>query len=88
MIRKLVVCAVVALVPSFALAAGAGTLVPVPADSASHAVTVDAKTDSSVKTDATAKPDKAVRHRVTHKTKGEKAKAGTTSDDKAKSSKL
>jgi hypothetical protein len=86
MIRRLAACAVVALVPSFAFAATAST--PVPADSATHAVSGDAKTDSSVKADASAKPDKVVHHKITHKTKGVKTKAGATSDGKAESSKL
>jgi hypothetical protein len=86
MIRRLAACAVVALVPGFAFAATAGT--PVPADSATHAVSGEAKTDSSVKADASAKSDKVVSHKVTHKTKGLKAKAGATSDGKPDSSKL
>jgi hypothetical protein len=86
MMRKLAMCAVVALVPGVAFAATATT--PVPANSATHAVTSDVKTDSSVKADALAKPDKAVTHTVKHKTKGAKAKAGATTDGKAESSKL
>lgn len=86
MIRRLAVCAVVALVPSLAFAATAST--PVPADSATHAVSGDAKTDSPVKADASAKPDKGVHNNGKVKTKGVKAKAGTTSDGKTDSSKL
>jgi len=81
------VCAVVALVPGFAFAATAGT--PIPADSATHAaVSGEVKTDSTVKADASAKPEKAVTHKLTHKTKGAKAKAGATIDGKTDSSKL
>ena len=59
MIRKIAACAVIALVPGFALAAGASTNVPVPADT--HAVSTDKKADAVVKTDATAKPSAAVK---------------------------
>jgi hypothetical protein len=86
MIRRLAMCAVVALVPSFAFAATAST--PIPADSATHAVSGEVKTDSSVKADSSAKPDKVVPHKVTHKTKGAKTKTDATSDGKTESSKL
>jgi hypothetical protein len=86
MIRKLALSAVVALVPGFAFAATATTSVP--ADSATHAVGGEVKTDSSVKADASAKTDKAVHNKVVHKTKGAKAKAGAESDGKTDSSKL
>jgi hypothetical protein len=98
MIRKIAACAVIALVPGFAFAAGASTNVPVPADT--HAVSADTKTDALVKTDATAKPHaavktdapaktgKTVRHRVTNKTTDDKSKAGSTSDSKVDSPKL
>jgi hypothetical protein len=103
MIRKIAACAVIALVPGFAFAAGASTNVPVPADT--HAVgtttkadagvksepvktDATAKTNAAVKTDAVAKPGKAVRHRVTNKTTDEKSKAGSTSDSKVDSPKL
>ena len=98
MIRKIAACAVIALVPGFAFAAGASTNVPVPADT--HAVSTDTKTDAVVKTDATAKsgavvktdtaakPGKAVRNRVTHKGADDKSKAGSTSDSKVDSPKL
>jgi hypothetical protein len=96
MIRKIAACAVIALVPGFALAAGASTNVPVPADT--HAVSTDKKADAVVKTDATAKDGavvktnaavktdaaaksgKTVRHRV-NKT-DDKSKAGSASDSK------
>ena len=98
MIRKIAACAVIALVPGFAFAAGASTNVPVPADT--HTVSTDKKADAVVKTDATAKPNavvktdaaakpgKAVRHRVTNKTTDDKSKAGSTSDGKVDSPKL
>ncbi|SRR5258706_7227560 len=127
MIRKMAVCAVIALVPGFALAAGTSANVPASADT--HAVSADTKTDAAkadvtakpsaavkadaavktdaavkadaavktdaavkadaaVKTDVAAKPGKVVRHRVTHKTTDDKAKAGSTSDSKADASKL
>jgi hypothetical protein len=97
MIRKIAACAVIALVPGFALAAGASTNVPVPADN--HAVSTDKKADAVVKTDATAKDSavvkanaavktdasvksgKTVRHRV-NKTTDDKSKAGSPSDSK------
>ena len=59
MIRKIAACAVIALVPGFAFAAGASTNVPVPADT--HTVGTDKKADTVVKTDATAKPGAAVK---------------------------
>jgi hypothetical protein len=80
MFRKLAVVAIVALVPGFAFAADTGAKAPV-ADSATHAVSGDVKADSSVKTDAAAKPGKAVHKRV-HKAKVEKTKAGTATDGK------
>ena len=86
MIRKMAVCAVIALVPGFAFAAGTSANVPASADT--HAVSADTKTDAAakadaaVKTDAAAKPGKVVRHRVTNKTTDDKAKAGSTSDSK------
>ena len=104
MIRKIAACAVIALAPGFAFAAGASTNVPVPADT--HTVSTDQKADAVAKTDATAKPDavvktgaavktdvaakpgKTVRHRVTNKTTDDKSKAGSTSDSKADSPKL
>ena len=86
MIRRLAAIAVVALVPGFAFAATAST--PVPADSATHAVGGDAKTDASVKADVSAKPDKAVTHKVAHKTKTGKAKAGAVTDGKIEAPKL
>jgi hypothetical protein len=98
MIRKIAACAVIALVPGFAFAAGASTNVPVPADT--HAVSTDTKADAVVKTDATAKPGavvktdaaakpgKAVRNRVTNKSTVDKAKAGSPSDNKGDAPKL
>ena len=98
MIRKIAACAVIALVPGFAFAAGASTNVPVPADT--HTVSTDQKADAVVKTDATAKsgaavktdvtakPGKTVRHPVTNKTTDDKSKAGSTSDSKGDSPKL
>src|SRR6266852_6340570 len=98
MIRKIAACAVIALVPGFAFAAGASTNVPVPADT--HAVSTDkkadavvkadttVKADAVVKTDATAKPGKAVRHRVTNKSTDDKSKAGSPSDTKGDAPKL
>lgn len=80
MIRKLAVIAVVALIPGLAFAAGTSTNAPV-SDSATHAVSGDAKTDSSVKTEGV-KPGKAVHHRVAHRTKADKTKAGATADGK------
>jgi hypothetical protein len=88
MLRKLVVVAVVALVPGFALAAGTDVVAPAPVDSATHAVSGDLKTDKSVKTDTSAKPAKVVRHRVTNKVAPDKAKAGTPSDSKTETPKL
>lgn len=96
MIRKIAACAVIALVPGFAFAAGASTN-PVPADT--HAVSTDVKADAVVKADATAKPSsvvktdaaaksgKTVRHRV-NKTTDDKSKAGSTSDAKGDAPKL
>ena len=76
MIRKIALCAVIALAPGLALAAGAST--PVPADT--HAViNADTKTDAVVK-------GKAVRHTVAHKADA-KVKASSTSDSKAESPK-
>jgi hypothetical protein len=98
MMRKIAACAVIALVPGFAFAAGASTNVPVPADT--HVVSTDTKADTvvkadtttkantAVKTDAAAKPGKTVRHRVTNKTTDDKSKAGSTSDSKVDSPKL
>jgi hypothetical protein len=83
MIRKFVACAVVALAPSFAFAADTGKIVTVPADSATHAVSGDVKSDSTVKADAAAKPGKTVHHRVTHKAKADKANTGVTTENKA-----
>ena len=71
MIRKLAILVTVAFVPSVAFAAGASTNVPLPADT--HVVGADAKVDSTVKADATAKPAKAAV--VPHKAKSTKAKA-------------
>lgn len=88
MLRKLVVVAVIALVPGFALAAGMDVVTPAPVDSATHAVSGDLKTDKSVKTDTSAKPAKVVRHRVTHKGAPDKAKPGTPSDKKTEATKL
>ena len=81
MIRKIAACAVIALVPGFALAAGASTNVPVPADT--HAVSTDKKADAVVKTDATAKPSAAVKTTDT----AVKADAVVKTDAAAKSGK-
>jgi hypothetical protein len=97
MIRKIAICAVVALVPGFAVAAGSSANVPAAADT--HVVGADVKADAAVKTDATAKPNaavktdvaakgKAVHHRVRNKTTDDKSKAGSTSDSKADAPKL
>jgi hypothetical protein len=88
MIRKFVACAVVVLAPSLAFAADTGKVVTVPADSATHAVSGDVKTDSTVKADVAAKPGKVVHHRVTHKVKSDNTKAGVTTDGKADAKKL
>jgi hypothetical protein len=86
MIRKLALSAIVAFVPAVAFAATAIT--PVPADTATHAVSGEVKTDSSVKADASAKPEKAVQHKLGHKAKSVKAKAGAATDGKTESPKL
>jgi hypothetical protein len=98
MIRKIAACAVIALVPGFALAAGASTNVPVPADT--HAVSTDKKADAAVvKTDATTKDGAVVKANAAvktdasvksgktvrhrvNKTTDDKSKAGSTSDSK------
>jgi hypothetical protein len=82
MIRKFIACAVVALAPSFAFAAGTGKTASVPADSATHAVSGDAKSDTAVKSDAVAKPGKTAHHRAAHKAKSDDAKAGATTGSK------
>ena len=66
MIRKIAACAVIALVPGFAFAAGASTNVPVPADT--HAVSTDKKVDAVVKTDTAVKADAVVKTDATAKT--------------------
>jgi hypothetical protein len=94
MIRKLAICAAVALVPTIAFAAGASTNPPASTDT--HVVGADTKTaatvkseavksDSTVKAEAAVKPQKAVTHRVTHKAK---TKADSKSDSKVDSTKL
>jgi hypothetical protein len=75
MIRKMAICVVVALVPGFALAAGTNGAASAPATTPAAA---QDKSNVTVKTDATAKPDvakKAVHHRGEHKTGGDKAGA-------------
>ena len=59
MIRKIAACAVIALVPGFAFAAGASTNVPVPADT--HAVSTETKADATAKPSATVKTDTVVK---------------------------
>ena len=65
MIRKIAACAVIALLPGFAFAAGASTNVPVPADT--HAVSTDKKADAVVKADTTVKTDAVVKTDATAK---------------------
>jgi hypothetical protein len=66
MIRKIAACAVIALVPGFAFAAGAGTNVPVTADT--HAVSTDTKADATAKPSAAVKADAVVKTDATAKT--------------------
>jgi hypothetical protein len=87
MIRKIAACAVIALLPGFALAAGASTNVPVPADN--HAVSTDAKpsaavktTDTAVKADAVVKTDATAKDGAVVKTN-----AAVKTDASAKSGK-
>jgi len=73
MIRKMAICAVVALIPGFAFAADAVTNSAAPAAPAAVAPdkgNVTAKTDTTAKTDVT---KKAVHHRGAHKTGDDKA---------------
>jgi hypothetical protein len=104
MIRKIAACAVIAIVPGFALAAGVGANVSSSADThavganvkADAAVKSDAaaktdataKTDAAVKTDAVAKTGKVVHHPVAHKVKDDKSKSSATPDSTPASPKL
>lgn len=84
MLRKLALCAVVALVPGFAFAAATGTNGPASTDT--HVTASDSKTDAAVKSDtkdSTVKTDvksdgkgKTVHHR------GNKAAAKVKTDSK------
>jgi hypothetical protein len=94
MIRKLAICALVALAPGFAFAADTSTKAAASTDT--HVVGTDAKTDAVVKSDAsksdaTVKADAAVNTkkagRVTHKASA-KAKSDVKSDSKEASPKL
>ena len=78
MIRKMAICAIVALVPGFALAAVADTNGAAPAANAAPVAGAQDKSNVTVKNDATAKPDvakKAVHHRGAHKNPNDKAGA-------------
>ena len=78
MIRKMAIYAVVALIPGFALAAGADTNGVASPATAAPAAAAQGKSNVTAKTDATAKPDvakKVVHHRGEHKTGDDKAGA-------------
>ena len=87
MMRKLVLCAVVALVPGFALAAAPGTNGAAPNDT--HVTGTETKTDAVVKSDAKDSAVKAdvksdtVKAKAVHHRAGHKAGAKAKTDNKA-----
>jgi hypothetical protein len=89
MIRKLAICAAVALAPSFAFAAGAVTNNG--ASTETHVTGAEVKTDAAVKadvkSDAAAKTTKAVHHRAAKKASA-KTKVDTKTDAKDSAAKL
>ena len=83
MMRSLVLCAVVALVPGFALAAATGTSGPASADT--HVTAAETKTDAVVKSDVKdtavktdVKTDSAAKSKVVHKGAHKAAVKGKT----------